>query len=389
MKIGIVVRILWSAGTQKFAIDQALALKNAGHDVTIFFLRKTKNSQAYEELLKTIDYKILTTINQSKLTPFYDFITGIFIQNRKGDGRVDYNLLRQFPSYIKDMGFNYLICQDQWAGLAGYYSSRKLGVKYAVVIHEQVNNFPWMKGVKRIFAFLALRFQRKILYNADRIFTLTVAVAKTVDDFYKGKLNVNHVFPGLKNNIVFNYTSKKNQILMISYWNEIKVPEVYIPLFKEIEGYNFVIAGNWISQDYRNNYFEKLRQEGVLNKITFIDNMPETQKLELFHESKFYVRFGFQEKGPGYGTIEALEAGLPVICNTDLGISDYLNGNSFALVLNETSDLQKIRDFILANEDVDKYSFLQREIESMLKKFTWKRHASELLQIITDGKNAF
>jgi hypothetical protein len=161
LKIGIIVRILWSAGTQKFAIDQARSLKEAGNDVTLIFLRKTKSGAVYAPLLDDLDYRIMAESNTSKFVWLYDLITGIFMPNRRGEGRVDYNLLRKLPKYAKDMNFDYLICQDQWAGLGGYYCYKRLGIKYAVIFHEQVNNFPWIKGIKRIFAYIALKFQKR------------------------------------------------------------------------------------------------------------------------------------------------------------------------------------------------------------------------------------
>lgn len=40
MKVGIIVRILWSPLTRKFAIDRGRSLKDAGMDVITIVLRK-------------------------------------------------------------------------------------------------------------------------------------------------------------------------------------------------------------------------------------------------------------------------------------------------------------------------------------------------------------
>ena len=42
MRIGIVVRILWPAGTQYIAINEAKELKKMGHNVTLFLIRGTE-----------------------------------------------------------------------------------------------------------------------------------------------------------------------------------------------------------------------------------------------------------------------------------------------------------------------------------------------------------
>ena len=78
MKIAILVRILWSSGTTKYAIELAKALGNSGHNVEIVFLRKADNGNVYDDMLKDVKYKIMVDRNKSPLIPLYDFITGIF-----------------------------------------------------------------------------------------------------------------------------------------------------------------------------------------------------------------------------------------------------------------------------------------------------------------------
>ena len=158
MKICILVRILWSAGTQKFAISEAKALQSMGHDVELVFLRRTVKGNVYDDLLKDIKVFVLSERNESTFVPLYDYITGVFMSNRKGEGRVDYNLIKKFPSFAKDRGYDLIICQDLFAGLAGYYNWKKYGTDYLVIIHEIVNDFPWVRGWKRAFAILALNY---------------------------------------------------------------------------------------------------------------------------------------------------------------------------------------------------------------------------------------
>ena len=101
MKIAILVRILWSAGTQKIAIQEARTLTQMGCDVELIFLRRSKSGEVYGDLLKNINYRVLSENNKSVLVPIYDFITGIFMSSRKGEGRIDYNLIRGFPSLAR------------------------------------------------------------------------------------------------------------------------------------------------------------------------------------------------------------------------------------------------------------------------------------------------
>lgn len=99
MKIAILERILWSAGTQKFAISQAKALQAIGHDVELIFLRRSPKADVYEDLLKGVRVIVLSEKNKSPFAPIYEYITEIFMSSRKREGRVDYNLIRKFPPF--------------------------------------------------------------------------------------------------------------------------------------------------------------------------------------------------------------------------------------------------------------------------------------------------
>ena len=135
MKIAILVRILWSSGTTKYAIELAKALGNSGHNVEIVFLRKADNGNVYDDMLKDVKYKIMVDRNKSPLIPLYDFITGIFSSSRKGEGRADYNLIRKTPFFLGQK-FDLIICADELAGWGGYYNWKKYGTDYIVFLME-------------------------------------------------------------------------------------------------------------------------------------------------------------------------------------------------------------------------------------------------------------
>ena len=380
MKIAILVRILWSAGTQKFAISQAKALQAMGHDVELIFLRRTANENIYEDLLNDIKSIVLSEKNKSPLVPIYDYITGIFMSNRKGEGRVDYNLIRKFPSFAKDRGYDLIICQDQWAGLAGYYHWKKYGTDYIVIMHERPNNYPWVRGWKRMFAILALNYQRRVLFNAKAVISETLKVARSVENFYSNDvLKCTDIFPGLEGKEIRGYGERESSIALLSYWNEVKVPDVYIPLFKAIGNYKFIMIGNWTSQSYKNDFLKKLQLEGILDRVVINEGVSEKKKIDLLSKSKFFIRLGLGEFGTSYGTLEALECGTPVIVNEELGISDYLKKYSNSLIVSDVSKVEEIRKFIESNDNPVSYNNLQREIVRMIKDYTWENHCRLLL----------
>lgn len=380
MKIAVVVRIMWSAGTQKFAIEQAKALSDFGYNVDLIFIRRGKNGNVYDDLLKDVNYRVLYESNRSVFVPLFDFITGIFMKNRKGDGRIDYNLIKHFPLSVRDK-YDLIICQDQWAGLAGYYTKKKFGTPYFVVIHERVNKMPWVNGVKRSLALLALRYQRKILLNADKLLTETKKVALTVEEFYsKYNLKVIRDFPGIISQEFVPFSEKSNIIVLVSYWNEVKFPDLYIDVFNKIADFKFIMVGNWISESYKKEYIEKLREYNLLSRVTLISGLSEVEKNNIIAKSKFYLRFGLGEYGPGYGSIEALQLGVPLIVNRDLGIVDEIEGYKVGFVVDDPKDVDKILSFIQKYNVAESYNELLDGIRQFNDDHSWKRHCELLLE---------
>jgi len=122
MKIIILVRILWTSGMQKIAIEETKTFMKMGYDVELVFLRIGKNKEDYSEILKDVNYRIMPEHNKSLTKYIWDYITGKFIPDRKGDSTVDFNFLHNYWKNLKDCKNCVLICHDQWAGLAGYYA---------------------------------------------------------------------------------------------------------------------------------------------------------------------------------------------------------------------------------------------------------------------------
>lgn len=333
-------------------------------------------------LLKDLNYKIMAENNSLKFVWLYDLITGIFMLNRKCDGRVDYNLIRKFPAYIKDTYFDYFICQFQWTGLGGYYCKGKLGIKYAVVFHGHVNNMPWIKNIKRIIANLALWYRKKIVINADKGFALTYRVANSINTFYHRKITVKLIFPVLTNNIISNYETKKNQLILLSFSNAVKIPRSDFPIFKNIFNYNFIIVGNLVSENYRNKFIDTLKNEDVINMVKFVANISETEIIESFNESKLNIRFGNDRMGPVYETLEAIEVGILIVINTGLEISDYVNGSNFAPVPKDIDDIDYIAMFFKNTYNRLTYNKRQIQMDVMMNKHSLQLYSSTLLSEI-------
>lgn len=118
------------------------------------------------------------------------------------------------------------------------------------------------------------------------------------------------------------------------------------------------------------------------DKVSFADNLTETQLSDLYRESKFLARFGYGEYGLGTATLEALSFGLPLIVNNELGIAELIRDHKAGLVLDaktpEEIDIHKIVSF-LENNNIECYSAMQKGCEEIVSKYTWEKHCRNLL----------
>ena len=357
---------------------EAKTLTEMGHDVKLYFLRGTEKGRVYLDQLKDINYEVLTWRNSSLLVPLYDFVTSIFMPSRKGEGRVDYNLIRKFPKIIENENFDLLICHDQFSGLAGYYSKKKFNLDYIVYIHERLNDYPWISGIfKRLIVRMAIKYQSKILKSAHKVLGVTDKVAMTVSECYGVDAIGN--LPGLTKHNRISYGDKRNDIVSISYWSEVKKPLSYIPFIKELEGYRFLMLGSWISNNLKKSFIKELDNNKIMEKVILSEDVEEEEKYNFLGKAKFFLRFGFGEYGPSMGIIESLEAGTPVIINADIGIADLIANKNLGHVI-EFDKPDKLIHYLKNIDSEVPYYQLQKNIEEFIITHSWVNHCDKFFQ---------
>ena len=187
-RVLIVLRILWTAGAQRIAINEYRWLKKLGYDPKIVFLRKG-NAKGYEEMLEGIDYRVVREGN-GPLTPLFYLPTKLFARDRGMESTVDLDLIMKVPDIAEEEGADYLICHDQYAGIGGLRAKEKHGIPYSVFIHERVvrHSMPVLGGAVD-------GLERKVLANAEKVFAVTEKVARTV--YEKHGISAEPNYPGM------------------------------------------------------------------------------------------------------------------------------------------------------------------------------------------------
>ena len=374
MKIIILVRILWTAGAPKVAIDEYKVLEKLGHDVHLIFLRKTPSGDLFLPLLRGVHWNIISSGSPARFTSIYDLITGIFMPDRKGDGRLDYNLIREFPSYIKDIKPDLVICHDQWAGLAGYYAFKKYGVKYVTILHESLGEYkvPFLGK-------MANYFEKRTLKNSHRIFAINENIANSVKLLYHFTAIVN--YHGMDSISTIKYDNKKNIIVASSTWDKNRAKDVYLKAITVLPDYKLFIAGRWRDALLKEYYVKLINQYNLSKRVELIDSIDEAELKRLYACSKFVMRFGYKENGNPHAIIDALSNGTLPILNSELGIAKLIKDFDAGLIVDPTREDQIVQSIKRADNDKE-YSKFQDNISKLCSIYTWERHCKLILDSV-------
>lgn len=370
MKIILLLRILWTGGAQRIAIEEAKALKDLGHEVEVVFLRGSSFS-GYEEILRGVNYSVLSPNGNSIFSPLYDFITRKFRPDRGSESRVDYNLIRDFPNYAHASNVDMIVCHDQYAGLAGYYSKRKFGIPYRVFLHEKVESYS-----VPILGNVAQRIEFRTLNEAEKVLSVTKKVAESSKQLYSIDSTID--FPGIKKRTSLDFGSKENDIVAVSMWDKGRKPQIYLELLEKLPEFGLQLVGNWRDKGLREAMKSLADKKKMAKRVTIRENIQEDFLRMILARSKFSIRFGFGEYGPGMSVIESIENGTPVIVNGDLGSSDLVSQLNLGFVSKKT-DLGEIADFVQGNNERSRYQKLIFNLEKAYEFQTWKNHATKLL----------
>jgi glycosyltransferase involved in cell wall biosynthesis len=351
--MNIAVRLLWTSGVPRTAIEEA---RHTGWK--LFAYRDA--GAAYG--LEGIDYTVLRRRGESGLlTPLFAYVTSQYASNRGRDATVDLDLIIKAARIIK--GFT--LFHDQFAGITGYLRKALYGEEYAVYIHE-TSLRSW--GIK---SFFPKESERRVLSGARVIITNTHWNKRTLwEHGYAAEV----VYPGVY--VASSVGGKRERIVLsVSTWDAWRRPWVYGEMARRIRG-KLIMAGSWAVQEEMLE-FKKRYGDSVLvtGRIT------DEELWGLYSRASAFVRFGYDERGPGMGVLEALAHGVPVVVNDGLGSKELVRQGENGYVV---KDWEEAADRINALLD-DPYG-MSREALETAKSLSWENHARRLKELLEDGK---
>ncbi|MBP1356956.1 MAG: glycosyltransferase family 4 protein [Sulfolobus sp.] len=348
--LNIAVRLLWNSGVPRVAVEEAR--------VTKAFLYIYRDAGGNYDL-SNINYKILRKREEKGLlTPLFTFLTSLYAKHRGVDATVDLDLIIKAVRIIK--GFT--LFHDQFAGITGYLRKIMYGEDYAVYLHE--TSLP-IKGLK--YSFIR-EMERKVLGNA-RVVITNSQWNKSVLEEYGFSAEV--VYPGCYPVEKINEKKDERIVLAVSTWDSGRKPEIYGEIAKRVRG-KFIMAGSWTREDTMKEFISKY---GKYVEVT--GRVSDEELNRLYNRASVLVRFGFNERGPGMGVLEAMCHGVPVVVNEQLGGKELVTQGVNGYIVRDISEaVDRINEIF---EDQYKFS---REAWETGKRLSWRNHGEKLKEII-------
>ena len=376
MRICVFVRVFWPGGVQSIAFGEAKSLEDRGHKVDLVFLRDSNRGEHPWSYMHP--YRILydSNINKRLLHKIFWSITKKYAPERGEDATVDLDLIKEFEKQREK--YDVVIYYDQLSAFYANYGSKLHGDRYIVNIME---TFYKKKGV------IPQYLERRALKNASAILTIGKLNADILKE--KGFHDVFLLYPGTTNvKELPEFETRDNKIISVTMWDTGRHPENFIEIAKNIKNGKIYLIGDWTNKVFYLDFIELIKFNGLENRIIVVGKVSRTELEKYYKTAKVMIRFGYNEAGPGMGTLEAISYGLPLIINNQIGIKDVtesIKTNSF-YVVNE-KDVKSITSIIkLLLDDRNVWKTKSMESLRIADMLSWENHGKNLENIITNIK---
>lgn len=372
MKICIVVRILWPGGVQRTAISEAEGLSKLGNEVDLLFIRATKRMN-YDTKIK---YKVLydDTSKDRLLGRVFNAITHHYLPQRGDDATVDIDLIYKSEHNYNEK-YDLIYYFDEFSALFQKHNKKKFGNRTAVLIHEVA--IP--NG-----SFLAKLAQRIAIKNSDIVLTNTKYNLELLHN--NDIKNAFEMYPGLTlKNEVPKFTEKENIAISVTMWDFGRKPENLVEIGKHLKTGKMFIVGDWADENYKNIFSKRIKDANLDEKIIVTGPVTEEELQSLYKRAKIFIRFGYDEKGPGMGSLESISWGIPLIINNGIGIKEIVKDKVNGYIVNEMNyiDISTLVEKLF--NDPQEWSNISQNNLKLAENMSWDKHNSKLNEIFVNN----
>lgn len=370
MKVCIFVRILWPGGVQRIAFAEAEQLIVRGHSVDLVFLRDTGR----EKFKTVVPYKILfePSVQNRLFGKILRIITHRYAPQRGPDATVDLDLMRRFERTRDE--YDIVIYFDQHAAFFAEYGQKLHGGKFLVQIHET--------SLKEK-ALLPHFIERRALRSAAGIITNSLKNRSILQNHsYK---DVSVIYPGLYSHPESpGFKWRYDIAISTTVWDSGRHPEAFISIAKYLKTGRIVLAGSWADPGDLKKFSRLVEREKLTDKIVVTGPLSENSLNDYYMRCKVGIRFGYNEAGPGMGSLEVISYGIPLLINSGIGAIEVLENGVNTIIVSEDrpDEVALVIERFFTDEDFWT-SFHNSNIE-LAQNMSWHNHGEALAMALND-----
>ncbi|HEV2428751.1 MAG TPA: glycosyltransferase, partial [Thermoplasmata archaeon] len=360
--LSVVSRLLWP-GVGRMAIEEARRLP-----ASLLVYRESGKPVPYD--LTGIPYRYLRRRGQAgRWTPILSYVTQRFNPGRGPDATVDLDLILSASREVQGPA----LFHDQFAGLTGWIRKLRSGYPYALYLHETALGDPTggVMSTRSRWANAAVRrFDRSVLRGARLVLTNSVTNQRLLA---AEGINAEVLYPGCEPDPSLS-APREPIALATSVWEPTRQMEFYAELARRTKA-RVVLAGMWARPEDLDAF---RRRFGTRPETT--GPIVEADLVRLSRRASVYVRFGFGERGPGQGGIQAMGFGLPVIANRELAIAEIIEDGVDGFVVGTAAEAAERIDGLL--DDPAALRRMGAAAWAKSQTLSWTAHADRLRMLL-------
>lgn len=380
MKIGVLIDRLNVGGVEKVAIEQVRALRELGADARLLVLRRESFVEQVLDRLGTVPVEYLDDRMPSllkfsfRIPPFYFF--SIF--------HLTYP--RLLLPWIKPKEWDYIVSHNSYTSITARRLAKSRDIPYALYVHDPVAYIldrVYLKGLLRKLPVFGLgRAVDTLLINAaSAIFVAGSPHQEYLQQISK-RLKVYVVPPGgrLRDNLP---AARGEHFLTATAWKEGKQLEDLLQVLAKVGAARLKVAGTWVHNAYRTRIEHLIMELGLQNRVQIVGEVNDQQLADLFAESRASITVN-EERGFGLAALDAASNGCTFVIPSTSGAARFFEKDVDGLYF-EHGDILGLQHHVtrLLEDERLAYAMGMHAWETVRTKYTWKRQAEFVLNIIS------
>jgi glycosyltransferase involved in cell wall biosynthesis len=384
MKIGILIDRLNVGGVEKIAIEQVLALRQAGQDAYLVVLRKKAVvANAFPDLIKNVpiiylDERLPSLLKFSFRIPGFHFFSFFHLS---------YAVF--LPFFVKTHEFDYIIAHGTYTSLSAAAMKARNSIRFssfiwdpASYIMERVYTGRFLLPVLTLLKRMAVSFDTYLIKRMDHVLVGGKAHNPFIERIVPGK-SIEIIYPSV--HPALKQTTKQDYVLMVTAWKDGKHPEYLLDVMKHLPGVHVKMVGKWIDPQYKKDFEHLVKKHGLDEFIDIVGEVNEKQ-LSAFYASALVLLQTNDDRGFGMPAMEAAAHGTTFIIPEGQGVGELFTDKVHGFYTKE-NDTEKIVQLITKlTEDKSLATSLGQSAMAIVKSnYSWKKHANKLVSVIEES----